>query len=1611
MPTKTDRILGHLPGTFRAVPPPTALHTLVDAFGSELQQAENSLAAVLAAHWVDHADRGMERIDDLARLAALYGLAPCSDEAVEAFREHLKRYIRTFLEGPVTVRGILRVTAEALGLPIDDESPDYWWERESDRLISRLPLGCDAARQVLGIPRAEASGEPERPATVVGRVDLSGGIHLSPSAMLHLAVDDAPVTAIPLAGLTTLEALVAVIDDALGIPAASHDGHHLILRSPSRGPASRLLVEDGPDDAAPKLLGLRPRRYAGSEAAAATVTGTPDLSAGVDLSEARYLRLTVDGTATAEVDCAGADPAHTTLDEIRDAINEALDMPVAGHDGRHLTLVSPTEGEGSSLAFQPPAAQDATTRLFGTVVSTYTGTAAQPARVEGTVDLGGGVDLSQRDLLELAIDGGAPRTITCAGESPEATTLEEIVSRINLATGTAIARHDGRFLRLESPTRGAASTLHFATPTPPERDATEILFGIASRRYHGRAATAATIRGRADLSGGVDVRAHYRINLVLDHGSPVGIDLRAAAADPAAATPGELTAAINEALAVPVASHDGRRLILTAPTPGAASHLAVIPVTERIEHRFVSRVPITDEAARDILGFVSRESRGKEATTAILRGKVDLSRGIDLRETPYLRLAVDGRPARDIDCRGPRPRATLPDEIAEAINRAMGLPVARHAGGRVILSSPSTGPASRLRFEPPQAEDALEPLLGLTVPTERRGHDATGVRFVATVDLQDGVDLTHARHIRLGYDDQPAREIDCAGANPAATTLSEIVVAINLALDEMVATHDGRRLHLASPSRGAGSRIHFETPAENDATPLLFGITPPRSYHGRDATAARLTGGEWHAPRDLTVRRYLRLKVDREPFRTIDCAAAAADPARVTLGEAIRAINEAVGADVADQEGERLRLSSPHAGSGSIIAVTHHISGDARSRIFGEVPDTATGRAAGPAVIEGVRPLPATLDLRRRRWLRLALDNRPPLQIDVAGPVPGMTYPTDVVAAIESQLPGCASLTPDGRLRLVSPSRGSASRLAVLPLRHLAVVEYPPHPAASPPKRVTHGDAWSVHQRGAAETDATIVLTAPQGVAWPAVTNEATGLLLRLRTVLEPGEALTVTTDTCHGLKAYIQRKEALTHLPPEQLQVAPPGGCLVLPWPQATPLSRNGKGDPAISLIDPLTPRGVTLRARSERRMERITVTVEEGTPPEAPPPLRVEGIVVTLAGRLRHDGTAWWLEDGSATPFVRLQAGAGLDPAPLRDAVVRVSGPLYPATPPLMVAERMVRLYCVTVTGESTEERYPNVTVGADPAEDDDLIHRIDTAPSALVKAEPFRKEALLTLPVGKEHWRYLACEASRFDTARFDAARFAGGHCREAAVFDLSRFTPEPQEPGRTVFAGEPGSGTPCDIVLRWKEHTPGAFTVHLPADLPARFGGRFDAARFGHGPDEAEHYEAVVTEPPADPDFLITRVNARSTLVEASMVPFVPQGWQATTMPFRRPVPLTLGTPHGPARLYLAEAGLEGFIEVRARSAGEWGNAITLSVRASGPGRFDLAITLPGARFENARHIVLGKEPGDDPFLPPRLSTLLQPGPVGVLQAKAAGIRAAVTRDLTESSIEPLEENRS
>ena len=92
-------------------------------------------------------------------------------------------------------------------------------------------------------------------------------------------------------------------------------------------------------------------------------------------------------------------------------------------------------------------------------------------------------------------------------------------------------------------------------------------------------------------------------------------------------------------------------------------------------------------------------------------------------------------------------------------------------------------------------------------------------------------------------------------------------------------------------------------------------------------------------------------------------------------------------------------------------------------------------------------------------------------------------------------------------------------------------------------------------------------------------------------------------------------------------------------------------------------------------------------------------------------------------------------------------------------------------------------------------------------------------------------------------------------------------------------------------------------------------------------------------------------------------------------------------------------MPGFIKLSAARDGEpsfgaWGKQIVVTARKSsaGPARFDMTISYQGGRFENACQVVRG---GDT--LPARIEDFLQPGAIGILQAKAAGIHAEVRRE--------------
>lgn len=1696
MPTKTDRILSYLPSTFRALPKPTALHSIVDTFGGELLQAENSLAALMMAHWVDHADRGEELIQDLACIASLYGLGPrgaqppgkdagekclptASDESVEEFREHLKRYVRTFLEGTVTVQGILRVTAESLGLRISDDyiDLDTWWTRESDALVDLVPRGDDAARLVLGIETIDVHGHPLQPARIAGQVDLSGEIDLGEGAVLQLKIDDAEAVKIEMPQLAKLDAIAQAINVALSARGpifdhvASREANHLALTSPTAGPASRIEILESPGDASLKFLGIPPRVYHGPAATRARVSSL-HFDGTVDLSESRFLRMLVDGSLLAEVDCAArsTDKKRAKLEEIAKAINEAfskaalgdagLDKELATQANGVLTITSPTEGAGSRIDFQSAAAQDAREKLFPTSTS-HAGSDARHALVTGLRDLSGGVDLSIRSLIRVQIDDRPAVTIDCAGAVPADTLLSEITAAINDTLGAPLATHDGRFISFISTQTGPAAQLRFES-LPEKEDATGIIFGIIPRSFSGALATSARLVGTPDLSRGVNLGALNKLRLAIDGSQPKEIDLRSAAEHPAdPVSPADIAKALDAAFGAEVASDDGNHLIIGSPIAGSASSITVAPIEVKRRRRFVTRAFVSDEAGPKLFGFSTRRGQGSGATRMRITGAKDLSRGVDLRVARFLRLKIDDQRPIEIDCAGQRPRVTELKEIVATINNIierLGLdpaappPIASSPDNqRLRLTSPRSGAASGIIFEEPLGVLAR---LGFE-PGVYRGSESTGVNFVGTVDLSKGVDLGVGGKVKLGVKNKQPVEIDCAKkGDPQHTTLKDIVDAINEAIGAPVARSDGNHVIINSPA-GDSSGVEFALPAGGDATKKIFGIIAPRVYQGAQVAPARVTGSLDLSPGvDLRGARTLRLTVNGNDPVEIDCSTHAVAPpaddgspptdprASVKLPEIVLAINDGFIANSVEagvkQDGKHLSIESKTKGAAARLELLIVPGDDARQTLFGEM-ETTPGTDPTPARIVGEADLISPVNLAARSVIKIAVNGGRPIEIDVGGSAPQNTLLSEAVVRINSIVSDLASATDDNHLVLTSPTAGDESRLELLPTGSIELIEYPPAPASFPQGddalEVRHGDSFVVNNGGAAESDLQIEVFAPHGAAKPAFVNRTTNQIIRLNETLRPGDRAEVGSDGEGNPRARItasdgQRRDVgRTHI-----TSAPLGLQATVPFTGTRTLARNGDGNPPVLvLLNPLAPSSLLLRAR-EDEASGIGLSVTEAKLAGTHEVLSATGQHIKLTGRVRVKEGEFWLTDANDKTIARLRVSVQIELKEYLDRVVAATGTLHQIGDDehhetLLIVEALTELFDVKVQGASSDgekitEDYSGATIGHGADAQDSLARQINFGdpPSRLVRAYEANRGAALILPRGQSQWSYVDCGGARFDQAWFDRSLFAGivyepcaelpaaecrviSHCQELGVFNISRFT-VPAPAGDTqieqvVFAPPPPLAVPpVEIRLRWMQHDPGAFIVNLPVDLPEQFGARFDQARFASVGNAVEQYPGVVTEPADDPDHIVNRL-ADSNLVKAEFAELVEIGFAAVPLPIGQPRARKLrgGNTDDPARIYLSEKDVSGAIKLSALRDGEpspgaWGNDIVVTARKSeaGPARFDMTISYQGGRFENARQVARG---GD--VLPARIEDFLRPSAVGVLQAKAAGIHAEVTRD--------------
>ncbi|HWQ15750.1 MAG TPA: hypothetical protein VNL77_23315, partial [Roseiflexaceae bacterium] len=452
-----------------------------------------------------------------------------------------------------------------------------------------------------------------------------------------------------------------------------------------------------------------------------------------------------------------------------------------------------------------------------------------------------------------------------------------------------------------------------------------------------------------------------------------------------------------------------------------------------------------------LFGAARAQGRGAAAAPARFVGRADLREGVDLSVRRMLRLRVDGGTAQEIDCAGDQPDATTASEIVARINAALAAPVASTDGRRITLTSPTAGAASRIDVLPPgdAQADATDIILGIA-PREVHGAPPDHAVLRGLVALEEPLDLRRLRILWLSIDGGPLLEIDVAGADPARTRLQEVIDAINAAAGTTVAFPEENRLVLRSPTAGAESAIMLRAPVtrtprffytrgrvREDAATAIFGFAAGRA-EGRLPEPARLTGTvDLSRGADLRVAHTLRIQLDDRDPREIFVA----NPARpmvTTLDHLVATINgeAGFGAPVASVRDGRLELTSVVEGPSGRVALGVSSASDAGELLFGLPPGSAArGRAAERVVFVGMGDLARGLDIRETFRLRLGVDERPVVAVDLreglAEGAPPILSPAQVAIALNRALGGSYASHDGRRIIITSQREGSASRVAI----------------------------------------------------------------------------------------------------------------------------------------------------------------------------------------------------------------------------------------------------------------------------------------------------------------------------------------------------------------------------------------------------------------------------------------------------------------------------------------------------------------------------------------------------------------------------------------------------
>lgn len=293
--------------------------------------------------------------------------------------------------------------------------------------------------------------------------------------------------------------------------------------------------------------------------------------------------------------------------------------------------------------------------IFGTESKKVTGRDGLSASIKGTVDLSSDKDLRIHRYAKVIIDKYGPREPDCSGDNPASTTLDEVCNKINQAfpeISDDVASHDGTYVTLTSPTTGPEGKVELQPRCieiieNPEKNA-EFVTPLLKNRDRWLMQN----RGIAPAVPEITIYAERPM-----HGP----------------------------------------ILFNMDTGVVINFLVPLNKGDWLE---AERAP---KWANSVLfGKEFEIAIGSDNEPAKIIGQVNLKDGVNLSGERFIRLKIDSRNPKVIDCSGETPESTAIDEICERINELFpGVASIKdeHENKYIVLTSPIQGTESRLELQ------------------------------------------------------------------------------------------------------------------------------------------------------------------------------------------------------------------------------------------------------------------------------------------------------------------------------------------------------------------------------------------------------------------------------------------------------------------------------------------------------------------------------------------------------------------------------------------------------------------------------------------------------------------------------------------------------------------------------------------------------------------------------------------------------------------------------------------------------------------------------------------------------------------------------------------------